>query len=56
MTELINRHGETCKQVIIIKRIKKRTNQKASTITFLKKKSNFDHETGRERRLNLSNS
>ena len=25
MTELINRHGETCKQVIIIKRIKKQT-------------------------------
>ena len=41
MTELINRHGETCKQVIIIKRIKKRTNQKASTITFLKKKKQF---------------
>ena len=34
------------KQVIIIKRIKKQTNKKTSTITFLKKNSNFDHETG----------
>ena len=38
MTELINRHGETCKQVIIIKIIKKQTNKKESTIIFLKKK------------------
>ena len=43
--ELINRHGETSKQVIIIKRIKK-TNIKTGTITFLEKNSNFDHETG----------
>ena len=36
----------TCKQVVIIKRIKQ-TNKKTRAINFLKKKSNFDHETGR---------
>ena len=36
MTELINRHGETCKQVIIIKRTKKTNKQKNKRNNFLK--------------------
>ena len=35
---IITCHAETCKQVIIMKRIKKQTNKKTSTIIFLKKK------------------
>ena len=38
ITELINRHAETCKQVVIIKRIKQ-TNKKTSAITFRRRKA-----------------
>ena len=36
ITELITRHAETCKQVIIMKRIKKQTNKKNKHNNFLK--------------------
>ena len=41
MTELINRHGETYKQVIIIKRIKKANKPKSKHNNFLKEEKQF---------------
>ena len=42
--------------IYIIKRIKQTNKQKTNAISFLKKKNNFDHETGHWMRLDLLNS